>query len=144
MLRSVLKRLILEALRDAPDAFYRLLAGRIQPYLTRPAALPIHTALPLRCKVGETYTLFTREGPLFWWASFDFSASRAGDRFRIEIYHLIRGGWKLHNAFTMDGQLDEPICTLNDRFAPGLKICLSQTRGLSKEIYFELWGREPV
>lgn len=75
------------------------------------------------------------------WFFIDLSEARGGDRFEMHLYFQVAGEFRLHEFHAVEDELVQPIVTLAGRFAPGCRLELTQTRGLSKSVRVEILGR---
>ena len=75
------------------------------------------------------------------WFFIDLAEARQGDRFEMYLYFQVAGEWRLHEFHAVEDELVQPIVTLPGRFAPGIRLELVQTRGLSKPVRVEIVGR---
>ena len=124
------------------DALVPILHERILTYLSK--GFDIHVKDILRPKVDpkEEYIVYESERPATLWFLVDLSSAREGDLFEIRLYiRLSDGEFLLHDHYKLENQRPEPIATLSSRFAPACRLTVTQSRGLSKEVGYEVFGR---
>jgi len=125
------------------DALLPSLHEKVVEYLSK--GFDIHERDTLKPKVGpkEEYTVYESERPATLWFLIDLSQIRAGDL--VEIRRYIRlsnsGEFLLHDHYELDGERKEPAATLSSLFAPACRLTIAQSRGLSKEIGYEVFGK---
>jgi len=124
------------------DALLPAINERVIERLSR--GFDIHVRDTLVPKVGEKeeYVVYESERPSTLWFLIDLSNAREGDLFEIKLYiRLSNGDFLLHDHYELENQRKEPVATLSSRFSPGCRFTITQVRGLSKEIGFEVYGR---
>ena len=124
------------------DSLLPALNERVVSTLSR--GFDIHVKDFLRPKVGpkEEYTVYESTRPATLWFLIDLSNAREGDLFEIKLYIRLSGGeFYLHDHYELEHQRQEPIATLSARFAPSCRLTITQSRGLSKDIEYEVFGR---
>ena len=124
------------------DALIPILHERIITYLTK--GFDVHVKDVLVPKVGpkEEYIVYESTRPATLWFLVDLSSAREGDLFKIRLYiRLSDGEFLLHDHYELENQRREPIATLSSRFAPACRLTVTQSRGLSKEVGYEVFGR---
>ena len=124
------------------DTLVPLLQEKIVSYLTR--GFDIHVKDSLRPKVGpkEEYTVYESTRPATLWFLVDLSSAREGDFFEVKLYIKLSGGeFYLHAHHELEGQIQFPMATLSAQFAPACRLTITQSRGLSKSVKYEVFGR---
>lgn len=125
------------------------LAKAIQPYMAQ--ALLERTMKDFDVRIVKTvvpqtgnqykYNVYECERLATHWFFIDLSEARQGDRFEMRLYFQIAGEFRLHEFHAVEDMLVQPIVTLPGRFAPGVRLELTQTRGISKPVRVEILGR---
>lgn len=124
------------------DALMPILNERVISIISR--GFDIHVKDFLRPKVGpkEEYIVYESTRPATLWFLIDLSSAREGDLFEIKLYIKLSGGeFYLHDHYKLENQRKEPIATLSARFAPACRLTITQSRGLSKDVGYEVFGR---
>jgi hypothetical protein len=100
----------------------------------------VNTVVP---QVGNQYkyNVYECDKLATHWFFIDLSEARQGDRFEMYLYFQVAGEFRLHEFHAVEDELVQPIVTLPGRFAPGIRLELVQTRGLSKPVRVEILGR---
>lgn len=143
--RAWLRRLIFGLLSDDLTT----LAKVLQPHLAQ--TLLARTSKDFDVRIIKTivpqtgnqyrYNVYECDRLATHWFFIDLSESRSGDRFEMHLYFQVAGEFRLHEFHAVEDELVQPIVTLSGRFAPGCRLELTQTRGLSKPIRIEILGR---
>jgi len=131
-----------DTLTHISDTIYSTLSERVLHSISR--GFDIHVKDTLVPKVGpkEEYTVYESSKPATLWFLVDLSSAREGDLFEIRLYIRLSGGeFYLHDHYELENQRKEPIATLSSRFAPACRLTITQTRGLSKDVGYEIFGR---
>jgi len=129
-------------LNQIVDALTPILHEKVIAYLSK--GFDIHIRDTLRPKVGpkEEYIVYESTRPATLWFLIDLSNARIGDKFDIRLYmKLSNGEFLLHDHHELENQREEPIATLSARFAPACRLTITQMRGISKEVGYEVFGR---
>ena len=124
------------------DSLLPALNERVVSTLSR--GFDIHVKDFLRPKVGpkEEYTVYESTRPATLWFLIDLSNAREGDLFEIKLYIKLSGGeFYLHDHYELEDQREQPIATLSARFTPACRLTITQSRGLSKDVKYEVFGR---
>jgi len=131
-----------DALDRFADVLMPILHEKVLAYLSK--GFDIHVKDVLVPKVGpkEEYIVYESTRPATMWFLVDLSSAREGDLFEIRLYiRLSDGEFLLHDHYELENQRQEPIATLSSRFAPACRLTVTQSRGLSKEVGYEVFGR---
>ena len=124
------------------DSIYRVVSEKVLHAISR--GFDIHVKELLRPKIGpkEEYTVYESTRPATLWFLVDLSNARDGDKIDIRLYKRLSGGeFLLHDHYEVEGQSITPIATLSATFAPACRLTITQSRGLSKDIEYEVFGR---
>ena len=145
-----IKQFVMHLLSSDP-VLLSALAQAMQPHLARLLLEKTATDFDVRIvkevvpKVGvgedSVYTVYECLRPATHWFFVDFSNARNGDSFHVKLYFQVAGEMRLHEFHEISDQLVQPAITLPARFAPGCRLEIAQTRGLSKPIAIEIRGR---
>ena len=145
-IREWLRRLILDLLLS--DELMAL-AKALQPYMTQ--ALLDRTTKDFDVRIVKTvvpkigreyhYNVYECDRLATHWFFIDWSEVREGDYFEARLYFHVAGEWRVHEFHIVENELAQPVVTMPGRFAPGIRLELSQTRGLSKPVRIEILGR---
>ncbi len=124
------------------NSLYRTLSEKVLHSISR--GFDIHVKDMLRPKIGpkEEYTVFESTHPATLWFLIDLSAAREGDLFDVKLYIKLSGGeFYLHAHHELENQMQFPMATLSAQFAPACRLTVTQSRGLSKDVRYEVFGR---
>ena len=124
------------------DALMPSLNEKIVDTISR--GFDIHVKDFLRPKVGpkEEYIVYESTRPATLWFLIDLSSAREGDLFEIRHYVKLSGGeFYLHAHHELEGQMLFPMATLSMQFAPACRLTITQSRGLSKDVKYEVFGK---
>jgi len=64
---------------------------------------------------------------------------RPGDRVEIAVYSAPDEDFKLLRSVVLDGQQEEPLLYIEERFYPKIKVVLTQRSGIEGRTFVSYW-----
>ena len=133
------------ALLDDQEWLDALLSRLQVQSLIPPTRFDEHHVFAVQTKPGDDeYTLLELDRPGQLWVFLDLSNARQGDEFIVRLYVKLASPdckLRLHESYTLQDQLAEPVVSLLDRFVPACRLTVTQSRGLSKKVSVESFVR---